>query len=178
MTKDSIRTFRFLRVVAWLIFIGLCIEAGAILVNFGYSIWKPEIVKHLYNNLDLSKMYSRGKHVFFWMYGLILFVYFTKAFLFYLVIELVQKMDITKPFSPFVTQKINQISIFTFVVGFISSIGRYSTKYLAMDEIEISQLSAFWVDDKAFMLMSGVLFVIASIFKEGVSLQNENDLTV
>ena len=178
MTKDSILTFRFLRVIAWLIFIGLCIEAGAILVNFVYSIWKPEIVKHLYNDLDLSNMYSRGKHVFFWMYGLILFVYLAKAFLFYLVIELVQKLDITKPFSPFVTQKINQISIFTFVVGVVSSIGRYSTKYLAIGEIEINQLSAFWVDDKAFMLMSGVLFVIASIFKVGVSLQNENDLTV
>jgi hypothetical protein len=39
-------------------------------------------------------------------------------------------------------------------------------------------LNEYWTDGKAFILMSAVLFIIATIFKRGIELQSENDLTV
>lgn len=39
-------------------------------------------------------------------------------------------------------------------------------------------LSQFWTDSEAFILMGAVLYIIATIFKKGVEIQNENDLTV
>jgi hypothetical protein len=43
---------------------------------------------------------------------------------------------------------------------------------------EIDQLNEFWVDSEAFILMAAVVYVIAIIFKKGIEIQNENDLTV
>ena len=39
-------------------------------------------------------------------------------------------------------------------------------------------LNQFWTDSQAFIFMGAVIYIIATIFKKGVDLQNENDLTV
>ena len=65
MTKNSSFVFKFLQVVAWFIFVGLCIETGAFAVNFVYSLWNPVVLKNLYNKLDLSAMYEKSQFVFF-----------------------------------------------------------------------------------------------------------------
>jgi hypothetical protein len=39
-------------------------------------------------------------------------------------------------------------------------------------------LNQFWEDSQAFILMGAVIYIIATIFKKGVALQTENDLTV
>ena len=43
---------------------------------------------------------------------------------------------------------------------------------------DTAPLGKFWADSKAFILMAAVVYVIATIFKRGVQLQDENDLTV
>ena len=58
MSKSNNFVFQALNVVAWIIFIGLCIETGALLVNFVYSLFKPEVVHNLYQKLDLSQIYK------------------------------------------------------------------------------------------------------------------------
>jgi len=52
MTKRNIFIFKALQVIAWIIFIGLCVEAGALIVNFVYSQFKPEVIHNLYQKLD------------------------------------------------------------------------------------------------------------------------------
>ena len=47
-----------LQIVSWVIFVGLCIEAGALILNFVFSLFKPESVENLYQKLDLSQMYN------------------------------------------------------------------------------------------------------------------------
>ena len=41
-----------------------------------------------------------------------------------------------------------------------------------------SNLNAFWADSQAFILMSAVIYIIAQIFKKGIEIQNENELTI
>ena len=170
--------FKGLQIVAWLIFVGLCIEAGALLVNFCFSIYKPEIVKNLYQKLDLSELYQRSKWVYFGVYSFILFISFLKAHLFYIVIKLVHKLDLAKPFSQFVSEKISQISYYTLSIGIISYIAKGVTRNMQHHGFDIDNLNRFWADSQAFILMAAILYVIAAIFKKGIELQNENDLTV
>ena len=178
MSKTNKFVFIVLHVVAWLIFVGLSIEAGALLVNFVYSLFKPEIVAHLYEKLDLSDMYSRSKWAYFGMYSFILVISVLKAIMFYIVIMLLMKLDLAKPFSSFVSEKISLISYFAFSIGILSYIARQTAKNLLHRGYEISQLDKFWVDSQAFILMAAVIYVIATIFKKGIELQNEQDLTV
>jgi hypothetical protein len=164
--------------VAWIIFVGLCIEAGGLIVNFIFSLSKPEFVKNLYQKLDLSEMYNRSRWAYFSMYSFILVISVLKAYLFYIVIRLISKLDLSKPFNSFVSAQITQISYFTLSIGLLSYIARESAKNLQHRGYEIDQLNQFWVDSQAFILMSAVVYVIATIFKKGLEIQDENDLTV
>jgi hypothetical protein len=178
MSKKNNFVFIVLSIVAWVIFIGLCIEAGGLIVNFFFSLYKPEFVQNLYQKLDLSELYNLSKFSFFGMYSFILVISILKAYLFYIVIILLLKLDLSKPFNSFVSSKILQISYFTLSIGLLSYIARESAKNLMHRGYEIDQLDQFWVDSQAFILMAAVVYVIATIFKKGIELQNENDLTV
>jgi hypothetical protein len=167
-----------LNVVSWIIFIGLSIEAGGLIVNFAFSVFKPEIVGNLYQKLDLSGLYQQSKWAFFGMYGFVLFIAVLKAILFYIVIMLPYKLNLSKPFSSFIAKKITQISYYTFSIGILSFIAQQTAKNLSHHGFEIDKLSQFWVDSQAFILMAAIIYVIATIFKKGVEIQNENDLTV
>ncbi len=178
MSRNNNLVFKILNIVVWIIFIGLCIEAGGLIVNFVFSFYKPELVQNLYQKLDLSEMYAHSQFAFFGMYSFILIISVLKAYLFYIVIKLLLKLDLTRPFSNFVSQQISRISYFTLSIGVLSVVARQSAKNLMHHGYETDQLNQFWVDGEAFILMAAVVYIIATIFKKGMELQNESDLTV
>lgn len=175
-TKNFV--FKGLKIISWVIFIGLCVEAGGLIVNFIFSLFKPEIVQNLYQKLDLSQMYENSKLAFFGMYGFILSISILKAVLFYIVILLVTKIDLSKPFNNFVSKQIYKISYYTFSIGFLSFIARQLAKDLQHNGFDIDKLNQFWADSQAFILMAAVIYVIAIIFSKGVEYQEEIEETV
>ncbi len=178
MTKTNNFIFKALMIVAWIIFVALCIEAGALVVNFIFSIFNPSIVGDLYQKLDLSRLYQQSQMVFYGMFGFVLFIALLKAYLFYVVISLLHKFDLTKPFSSFVSKQIFQISYITFSIGIFSYIARQTTKDLSIQGYALQDLNQFWVDSQTHIVMAAIIYIIAVIFKKGIELQNENDLTV
>jgi hypothetical protein len=178
MTKRNNLVFIGLQIVSWIIFVGLCIEAGALIVNFVYSLFKPEIVHNLYQKLDLSQMYNTNIWIYFGMYGFILTISILKAYLFYVVIKLLHKIDLLKPFSSSVADQIKNISYITLGIGIFSLIAREISRSMVHYGLENDKLNQFWEDGSAFLLMAAVVYVIATIFSRGVEIQNENDLTV
>ncbi len=178
MSKTNNFVFIVLNIVSWVIFVGLCIEAGGLIVNFIISLYKPGFVQNLYQKLDLSEMYERSKWAFFSMYSFILVISILKAVLFYVVIRLVSKINLTKPFNSFVSRQISLMSYYTFSIGILSYIAREAAKSLQHRGYVIDSLNQFWADSQAFILMAAVIYIIATIFSRGVEIQNENDLTV
>lgn len=178
MSKTNNFVFKALQIVAWIIFVGLCIEAGGLIVNFIFSLYNPEFVRNLYQKLDLSEMYERSKWAFLSMYAFILTIAILKAMLFYVVISLMSKIDLSKPFNSFVSGQIFQISYYTLSIGLLSFIARQIAKNLMHHGYATENLNQFWTDSQAFILMAAVIYIIATIFKKGVDIQNENDLTV
>src|SRR5690606_173884 len=178
MSKTNNFVFWGLYIVAWLIFVGLSIAAGGLLVNFFFSLYNPEFVGNLYQKLDLTEMYNASKMAYFGMYSFILIISILKACLFYIVIHLMHKMDLSKPFNDFVAKQISQISYFTLSIGVLSYVARQSAKNLIHHGFVTDNLDQFWADSQAFIIMGAVIYIIATIFKKGVEIQNENDLTV
>ena len=176
-TKDNF-IFKALQVIAWFIFIGLSIEAGGLIINFGFSLYKPEFVSNLYQKLNLLEMYGRSKWAFFGMYSFILSIAILKTFMFYVVVSLISKFNLSKPFEGFVSKQVTQISYYTFAIGMLSHIAREAAKNLEHHGYEVEKLYPFWADSQAFMLMAAVIYIIATIIRRGVEIQNENDLTV
>lgn len=112
------------------------------------------------------------------MYSFIIVIALLKVLLFYTVIMLLLKLDLSKPFSSFVSSQISQISYYTLSIGIMCLIAAQTTKNLDHHGYDVERLYQFWNDGKAFILMSAVVYVISTIFKKGVELQKENDLTV
>ena len=178
MSNKNNLVLKGIHIIAWVIFIGLCIDAGGLIVNFLFSIYKPDILQNLYQKLDLSEMYDRSKWAFYSMYSFILFISLLKAYLFYIVIMLLSKFDLSKPFNSFVSEQITQVSYYTFSIGILSYIARQTAKNLQHHGYVIDNLNELWADSQAFILMAAVVYVIATIFKKGLEIQTENDLTV
>ncbi|UAY56290.1 DUF2975 domain-containing protein [Arachidicoccus terrestris] len=178
MAKRDNLLFKALLVVAWLIFTGLCIQTGGLVVNFIFSICRPDYLPRLYQKLDLTDMYRHGRWAFFGMYTFILFISFLKAYLFYIVIRLMHKFDLSKPFNHFVATQITKISACAFSIGIISYIGHQSASNLQHHGYITDTLNPFWADSHAFILMSAIVYIIAVIFKRGIDIQTENDLTI
>jgi hypothetical protein len=170
--------FKVLHVVAWLIFVGLSIEACGLLVNFICSIYKPEFVPNLYQKLNLTEMYSQNKWDFYKIYSLTLSISFLKAFLFYIVVMLMYRLDLSKPFNQYVSDTILKISYFTFSIGILGYITKETIQHIKLEKFILDNLSTFSTDSEAFILMSAIIYIIAIIFKKGIEIQNENELTI
>lgn len=178
MTKTTNFVFKGLHVVAWIIFVGLSIETGGLIINFVFSLYKPELVQNLYQKLDLMPIFKESKWVFFGLYSFVLSISMLKVLLFYVLVMLMHKMDLQKPFNPYVAGQISRISYFTLSIGLLGYIARKSTVPLNHKGFVTNHLDQFWADSQAFILMGAVVYIIATIFKKGVEIQNENDLTV
>ena len=88
------------------------------------------------------------------------------------------KMDLSNPFNCIVARNILQISYYTLSIGLLSYIAKQITKNLTHHGFATDHLSQFWSDSQAFILMGAVIYIIATIFRKGVDIQNENNLTV
>lgn len=169
---------KFLEVVAWVIFVGLCIEAGALLVNFVISLYEPELLNRLYQKLDLQDIYLQSKGAYYCSYIAILALAFMKAYLFYVVVMLMSKLDLNNPFSTFVADKITTMSHLVLSIGITSYVTQQSIERLLETNYNESMMNGIFVDPNSFIMVAAILYVISVIFKRGIELQNENDLTV
>jgi hypothetical protein len=178
MSKSKNIIFKGLHIIAWLIFVGLSIEAGGLLVNFFFSLYKPDFIPNLYQKVDLTEVYSQSQLAFFGMYGFILSIAVLKAYLFYVVVMLQHKLDIEKPFNQYVAKQITKMSYVTLSIGLFSHIAKKVAEVLIIDGFNIDALQGFWVESQAYILMAAVIYVIATLFTRGVEMQTENDLTI
>jgi hypothetical protein len=178
MSETNNLVFKGLKIVSWIIFVGLCIEAGGLIVNFIFSLYNPEFVQNLYQKLDLSEMYIRSKWTFYGMYSFILTISILKAYLFYIVVKLVSNINLSKPFNSYVASQILQLSYYTFSIGLLSYIARQTAKNIQHHGYIIDDINQFWADSQAFILMAAVIYIIAIIFSKGVEYQEELEETV
>lgn len=175
MSKTNNLVFTGLQIVAWIIFVGLCIQAGALLVNFVYSLFNPEIVKYLYNKLDLSALYQQDRSVYYLAYHFILIIAILKTVMFYWVVMLVTKLDLAKPFNSVVANRIKFIAYYALSIGFLSYLAEKTAEKWGATGLALYE---YWEGATAFILMGAVIYIIAAIFKKGVEIQEEVDLTV
>jgi hypothetical protein len=170
-----------LHVLSWIIFIALCIEAGGIIFNSVYALNKPIVAENFWNNSNLSALYAHDKGHFMVQTFLMSIVAIMKAMIFYLIIKLFndKKFSITQPFSTDVTKLVFSIAWLCLGAGFFSKYGSGYAAWLekqgvAMPDIETMRIGG--ADVWIFMAVS--LFVLGQVFKKGIELQTENELTV
>lgn len=165
-------------ILMWIVFIGFCIQTGAITFTYIYSLFQPVVSSNLYLGLDLSEIYNESLWHYTCLVSLIITLSALKAYVFYLAVKIFMKIDMVKPFSETVYQLISKISYYVFSIGIMGYISVEYAQSLINKNIDINETGEFWNDFQAYLLMAGLIFFIAQIFKKGLELQTENDLTV
>jgi hypothetical protein len=178
MSKKNDAILKVLNVVSWIIFLGLCVEAGALVFNFILTLFRPIATHDIYKGLNLSEMYENKFVHFIGMMSFVVVLSILKAYLFYLVVKIFMKLNLVKPFNVEIAKLIEKISFEAFAIAIVSIIAHQYTKRLIQAGYEVSHVEKYWDDTTAFLMMAAIIFVISQIFSKGIELQNENDLTV
>ncbi|MDQ7961892.1 DUF2975 domain-containing protein [Flavobacterium lindanitolerans] len=171
-----------LHVLSWIIFLGLCFEAGALIVNAIMTLTLDATeIKHLWMLIDLSDLYKYGSHHYVVIMSQIIIVAVLKALMFYLIVKILyeNKLDMAQPFNQAMGRFISLISYLALGIGFFSAWGEKYTKGLIMEGVSMPGLDDMHFDGSDVWLFMGIiLLIIAQIFKRGIEIQTENDLTI
>ena len=165
-------------VVIWSIFIGLCIQAGALLFTFVYSFFNPVAAENLYEGLNLSALLQTNPWYFGGVASVVLFIMGQKAYLFYLMIRIFLKINLVQPFSREVSKLITQISYVAFQIGVAIILASGVFKGMIKRGYDLDQVPQLVGNGFEFLLMAALLIAIGMVFKRGVEIQDENELTV
>lgn len=175
--KTSLRTKQILsimQVLTWIAFIGLLINAGAILTSYIVSCIYPEASKNLYMGLNLHILSQAN----FWDYtksvSFMVVLLCMKAYVSFLVIKALSQVNLQNPFNLEVVQIIEKISyvlVGICLMGILSNV--HSDRLLKSTGINQEEFAV-----EEFIFIAGLVFIISQIFKRGVEIQAENDLTV
>ena len=176
------QVLQILYILSWIIFVGVCIEAGGFICNAFFTLASNLVdVKKLWQQVDLSALYKYD-HGYFFVVNLIMsIVAVMKAWLFYLIIKILhdKKLNMAQPFNKEMGRFIFNISYLALLIGLFSLWGVKYSKWLAGKGVEMPDIQDMRLGGADVWLFMGItLLVIAQIFRRGIEIQTENDLTV
>lgn len=158
---------------SWFAFIGLMIKSGTILVTYLLSISNAEVSKNMYESLNLYEYYNHSflNYTIIVFYKIILFA--IEAYIAFLVIQLLKKLNLKQPFNIDVHTLMKKISYAIFYLWIVAIV--HNTHIQIIGKKNNFELSLFSSD---FVFLSLIIFIFAQIVKRGIEIQSENDLTI
>jgi hypothetical protein len=170
----TIKILKILEVFVWIAFIEMCIEPGIILTSFIVSLFNPGASADLYLGMDFSELYHFNVSHYISMISLIIFIYAGKAFLVFQLLKILDKVNISNPFTDLVGRRISKMSTISLWIGILSILSKGYYKWLLKQDLQLHLDFAA----KEFLILAGILFVLSQVFKRGIELQSENELTI
>jgi len=173
---------KILYFLSWIIFIGVCIEAGGYIFNAFFTLMlNPAGASKFWQEVDLSGLYNFDRGYFTTVTLLMIIVAVLKAVMFYLIVKILhdKKLNLAQPFNREVGRFISLLAYLSFGIGLFSWWGVKHAAWIAKQGVTmpgIQQLNFGGAD--VWIFMGVILFVISRIFKRGIEIQEENDLTV
>ena len=176
-TKTITKTQHILQamqILSWVAFIGFLIETGAILFSYIVSLVNPEVAGKLYKLTDLSHL--RGLNLSYYTIAVSFMVALgaMKAYIAYLLIRVLTKVNLADPFKMKVAlllEKISHILLGAFVVALLNSLNVAQT--VKDTGVQLEE----WPTGE-IIFIAGIVYIFSQVFKRGVEIQSEHDLTV
>lgn len=164
-----------LHVLFWVVFIGLCIKTGALMVSFGVSLLVNEqAAANLYMQLNLSQVLQHSVGDYVGVALLVIAITALKAWAAYWVIRVFLKFNLDKPFSPEIAPLISKISHVSLLTGVVALLGKGYAGHLLKQGIEVP---VEWAAGET-LFFAGIIYMVSIVFQKGIVLQTENELTV
>jgi hypothetical protein len=167
-----------LNVLAWIAFICLCVKTGTLIFNLIFSFINTENLNNLYTIVDFSSLIKTNLYEYVSLMSLLILISGLQAYLFYLTTRLFEKINLQNPFNEVVSQLILRISYVIFEIGILTIITTNYSERLIGKGIELPNINEFVSSSSEYIFLAGIVSIIAQIFKRGVELQKQNDLTL
>ena len=173
---------KILQVLSWIIFLGLCVEAGSIICIALYKFFiNPTSTYNSLEGIDLSAIY-KFDHGYFLVTALVMaIIAVLKAIMFYVIVKLFvdKKLNIAQPFSTDLRHFILKLSYLALGIGLFTECGFNYSMWLSQQGVTMVNLQLLhFAGADVWLFMAVILFVIVQIVKRGIEIQNENDLTI
>ena len=154
-----------------------CRYAIAAVADTRSKFYNPDWAKRTYE-ADLNIFSIREHNIGFYVYAMCLTIAVSalKALIWYVVFELLSKLKLQTPFSMEVEKKLERIAYLLLGVWIVSSIFWKIYIYYLSKATGI-QLPTYNSGDE-YLFIAGIIFIISQIFKRGIEIQEENQLTV
>lgn len=157
--------------------IGYCILWGSQLTTLVSSFINPEWAKRTYEvDLNLFSIREHSKGYYVSAMCLTIAISVIKALIWFVVFVLLSKLKLQTPFSMEVEKKLETIAYLLLGVWIISSIFWKTYVYYLSRDTGI-QLATINSGDE-YLFMAAMIYIISQVFKRGIEIQEENQLTV
>jgi hypothetical protein len=150
---------------------------GSQLTTLIASFINPDWAKRTYE-VDLNLFSIREHSTGFYAYAMCLTIAVSvlKATIWFVVFDLLSKLKLQNPFSMEVEKKLERIAYLLLGVWIVSSIfWKIYIHYLS--EATGIKLPTNNNGDE-YLFMAGMIYIISQVFKRGIEIQEENNLTV
>lgn len=182
MNKSSDYLLKGLYAISWIIFIGLCIDAGGVLTNTVYAIFfNASIASSFWNHIDLSNLFNTNQSSFITLTTLMSIVGVLKVVLFYIIIKIFhdKKLDFNNPFNETLGKYIVNIAYCAIGIGLFSMWGSDIAEWLIGKGEKLPTISKLKLGGAdVWFFMGFIILIFAKIFKKGIEIQSDNDLTI
>ena len=150
---------------------------GSQLVTLIASFVNPDWAKRTYEvDLNLFSIRDHSTAYYVCAMGLNIVVAVLKALVWFLVFDLLSKLKLQTPFSREVAIKLERIAYLLLGVWIVSSVFWKTYIHYLVQDTGIHIPTAHGGDE--YLFVAGIIYVISQIFKRGIDIQEENDLTV
>ena len=168
-----------MNVLFWIAFIGLCIQTGTILFSFLIGMMGNQAVtESLYLKLDLTALYKLGLFHYLNIGLILVIITGLKSYIAYFAIKISAKLNLEQPFNEAAYRLISKISYFILIIGILQVCAQSYYEGLMREGFVLNQLSSYFTDGDEMIFSAGVVFIIAQVFKRGLEIQSENELTI
>ncbi|HEY1193775.1 DUF2975 domain-containing protein [Flavobacterium sp.] len=169
---------KILNILSWIIFIGLSVEAGMYLFN---GIYTMTINSYNARFLNLLDIYNFNTSYYIQEMCFMSIVAILKAIMFYLIVKMLheKKINITQPFTAEMGRFISYIAYLSFGIGLFSLWAAKFNNWLMTNNVKVPTLESLNLEGgSVWIFMAIILLVIAQIFKRGIEIQSEIELTI
>lgn len=178
ITITTQQVLKVLYIIAWILFIAVCVEAGSFLFNAIFTVAFNSGGSGYFHLTDLYN-YDPGHFLVMLLFMFIAGV--MKAIIFFLIVKILRdkKLNPTTPFNKEMGTFLMLFSYLAFGIGLFSHWGKRYAEWFAGKGVQMPGVDTLRLDGAGvWMFMAITLFIIAQLFKRGIEIQSENELTI
>ena len=182
MSKTTNFIWKALNVISWIIFIGLCIQAACFIVNtIATLLLAPSDASKFWKEIDITAVYNFSESHYVALAILIIIVMLLKVILFYKICMIFhdKNLNLSKVFNETLRRFIVIAAYLALGIGFFAAWGSGVVTGIKNEGIALADLTDLTIAGAdVWFFMGIILLIIGYVFKKGIELQNENELTI